>query len=211
MWICNPCCVTILLFNALHFSVYLFGFVILLKHCFLSHSLLLQFPPDLWFLWNQLSECGFCWLFPLEKMVEKTEPAVTRGSDSQSPLPTPLPPQRISAYRPQQEQCSSWGAYSKPCGVLDPCSGFQLQHSASLNWVKSLLVRHSATNRVKARLQQSQQDGKIIVNPISLPAPTVLLRTQGNWFSILASMERNLSERTSPKIEKSQLITGLIH
>lgn len=76
-----------------------------------------------------------------------------------------------------------------------------------LNWIKSLLVRLCATNHVKARLQQSPQDGKIVLDLISLPAPTVLLRTQGNWFSSLASKERSFSRLISPRTEQSQLIT----
>jgi len=45
----NPCSVTVLLFNASHFSVCLFGFIILLRPYFLSHKFLINFPPpDLW-------------------------------------------------------------------------------------------------------------------------------------------------------------------
>lgn len=76
-----------------------------------------------------------------------------------------------------------------------------------LNWIKSLLVRLCATNHAQARLQQPPQDGKIILDLVSLPAPTVLLRIQGNWFSSLASKERNFSRLISPRTEKSQLIT----
>lgn len=76
-----------------------------------------------------------------------------------------------------------------------------------LNWIKSLLARLCATNHIKARLQQSPQDGKIILHLLALPAPTVLLRTRGNWFSSLASKERNFSRLISPWVEQSQLIS----
>lgn len=196
-----------LLFNAPRFSVYLFGFIIPLRHYFLPQSQpLAKFFPS-WFVgW-------FVWEIPLNS--QNVGFAVPLGTGCREnwthcdqgiwfPPSPPFWKFELPTMSGNNEHHEEWRASSAEFWILVVDLSFCTQQ---LNWIKSLFVRLCATNHVQARLQQSPQDEKIVLDLISLPAPTVLLRTQGNWFSSLASKERNFSRLISPRTEQSQLIT----